>query len=50
MFDGLPHGMGILKWFDGNRYEGEFKYGKIEGTGTYYYKNGGNYTGSWVNG
>ena len=34
---------------DGSSYEGEFKNGKMEGTGTKVYANGNTYTGTFKN-
>jgi len=35
---------------DGNKYEGEWKEGVIDGEGTLYYANGNKYEGYWKNG
>ena len=29
-----PHGHGIMKWPNGNKYEGKWRYGKMSGQGT----------------
>ena len=38
-----------MYWNDGDKYEGEWKKGKREGRGIYYYKNGSRYEGIWNN-
>lgn len=35
--EGLPFGKGEYLWSTGERYEGEFEFGKREGKGTFYY-------------
>jgi hypothetical protein len=30
-----PHGEGVLTWFDGSEFKGEFDFGKISGYGVY---------------
>ena len=48
---GLRHGEGLMTWPSGDRYEGGFVDGKMEGEGTYYDKDGGIvYSGPWVQG
>jgi len=42
-------GKGIMIWTDGSRYEGDFKFGKIEGQGTKVFSNGNTYIGWWKN-
>ena len=41
-------GYGVYKYPSGARYEGNFKNGEIDGTGTCYYTDGSTYTGEWV--
>ena len=38
---------GILIWSDGDRYEGAFVHGKRDGQGTYYYKSGNKFVGTF---
>mgnify|MGYP001131685251 CR=1 FL=1 len=38
---------GILSYADGDRYEGEWKNGKMHGKGVYVYANGDRYDGEW---
>ena len=45
IFDNEPHGKGVFTYFNGDKYVGECKFGKIDGFGMYYYKNGSTYTG-----
>ena len=40
----------IFLYFDGDKYEGEFKDGKKHGQGTYKYKDGMIYVGEWKKG
>ncbi|MEM6724186.1 MAG: caspase family protein, partial [Bacteroidota bacterium] len=40
-------GTGTYVWGDGSRYEGEFKYSKLEGEGTYTWPSGLKYIGQW---
>lgn len=42
-------GKGVMNWPNGERFEGDFKMGKISGKGTKYYNNGNKYTGEWAN-
>ena len=53
-FDGKGRlfGKGSVEYFDGSerRYEGEFKEGKPQGEGTFYWKGGNTYTGMFENG
>lgn len=46
---GLRHGQGVGVWSDGSRYEGMWKYGAMNGKGTYTSK-GNKYEGMWKNG
>ena len=39
----------IVKTYNNGKYEGEFKNGKKEGIGIYYFNNGGRYEGEWKN-
>lgn len=58
-FNGHPHGYGEHIWGDStaktvkkqmcNLYRGNFNRGKREGLGTFFYMNGSQYTGQWVN-
>ena len=43
-------GRGVYIWPNGDRYEGEFEYNGMHGTGTLNYANGEKYIGSWVGG
>lgn len=43
------NGIGVYKYSDGTRYEGEFKNGIAEGKGICYYADGDMYTGEWKN-
>ena len=40
-------GKGFLFYADGDRYEGEWKDGRMHGKGSYYYGNGDKYEGEW---
>jgi len=48
--DGLPHGLGMIEWENGNTYRGDWEYGKPSGKGTYVWVNGDTYTGDFVDG
>ena len=39
-----------MTWKDGDRYDGEWRDGKMHGRGTMTYKNGGGYEGEWKDG
>lgn len=46
--DGQRHGYGSQFHANGNlKYEGDFMYNKMDGTGTFYYKNGDRYEGTF---
>ncbi len=46
--DGLKHGVGKMKYPNGDVYEGEWVDNKMQGEGTYTYKKSGDiYSGSW---
>lgn len=45
----LPHGYGTLVLDNGDKYEGEFKFGKKNGKGTYTWADGTTYVGEWKN-
>jgi hypothetical protein len=45
--DAGPEGKGELLCVNGDKYIGEFHWGKKSGTGTYSWKNGRRYTGQW---
>lgn len=52
--DGLPHGFGSLQFFNieagtCNYFEGQFKNGKKDGRGTFYYADGTKFEGEWQN-
>ncbi|MBR1765865.1 MAG: hypothetical protein IJ745_02345 [Bacteroidales bacterium] len=48
---GRRHGNGLMVFANGDRYEGDWKKGIIDGEGTYIYAQGGySYTGHWVKG
>ena len=54
LYKGLPHGMGTItfrkgKW-EGDKYIGEWKYGKYDGHGTYTWSHGEKYVGEWKGG
>lgn len=36
----MKHGYGVQTWLDGAKYEGEWRYGKADGKGTFYHANG----------
>jgi len=40
-------GKGTLFYVDGDRYEGEWKDGRMHGKGAYHYSNGDKYEGEW---
>jgi len=45
---GLPHGPnGIMKWSNGDVYEGNFWNGMQDGLGTFYFSDGSEYVGKW---
>jgi hypothetical protein len=48
--DGLPHGMGVWEKSNGERYEGYWKKGYKNHTGNYSWPNGGEITGTWLDG
>ena len=48
--DGIPNGVGILDYPDGDFYLGEWKNGQFHGQGTFTYTNGMKYEGEWKNG
>jgi len=43
------YGKGVVKYRDGNVYEGELRNGKMEGFGTLFYSVGNIYRGEWKN-
>ena len=48
---GKINGKGLMTWPNGDRYDGEWKKGIMEGEGTYTYANAGySYTGQWKKG
>ena len=47
VFNGRPHGVGVLALTDKGRYEGQFVAGKRQGQGKMFYPNGEFYNGSW---
>ncbi len=47
--DGIRHGYGVLNHANGERYEGQWFNGKIQGTGTLVSGNGDRYCGNFVN-
>ncbi len=48
--DGNLHGKGVIKYTNGDKYDGEFSSNKHSGTGTYWFKDGHKYTGDYLNG
>ena len=48
--NGKLHGLGIMKYVNGNKYVGEWKDGKKHGLGTHNFPNGSKYVGEWKNG
>ena len=49
LINGKREGRGIIKWDNGDIYNGEWKDDKKEGKGIYCYNNGQRYEGDWVN-
>jgi hypothetical protein len=47
--DEEPHGQGTMFWSDGDRYEGQWKLGSMEGHGNFCYANGDEYQGWFKN-
>eukprot|EP00918_Siedleckia_nematoides_P104958 GHVU01229154.1.p1 GENE.GHVU01229154.1~~GHVU01229154.1.p1 ORF type:complete len:166 (+),score=31.66 GHVU01229154.1:24-500(+) len=46
--DRQPHGLGVLRWDDGSKYEGEWRYGERHGLGVQRWKDGiTRYAGQW---
>lgn len=43
----IPNGHGVATFADGRRYDGEFKYGVLEGEATYTLDNGDTFIGTW---
>ena len=50
IFNGVPHGRGILTTSNGQEYDGEWKNGKEDGKGTFTYLNGDRFEGIYKNG
>lgn len=50
VFNGKPHGQGVLHWKNGDRYEGEFVNGLQHGQGTLSSHDGNLYFGGWDEG
>ena len=50
IFNGVPHGRGILTTRSGQEYDGEWKNGKEDGKGTFTYPNGDKFEGIYKNG
>ena len=48
--NGVPNGLGVLIFTNGNKYVGEFKDGKEHGQGTFTYPNGEKYVGEFKDG
>jgi|TARA_B100000959_G_scaffold59366_1_gene62251 hypothetical protein len=44
------NGQGTYIWSDGERYKGEWKYGKFSGKGIFIYRDGHKYVGHWEDG
>ena len=45
---GQPEGVGEFRWDDGERYQGEWRAGEMEGRGTWFNPNGSKfYEGEW---
>lgn len=47
---GEMSGIGKFTWFNGNVYEGNFRFNKMHGNGTMRLKNNQSYNGVWENG
>jgi hypothetical protein len=45
----VPHGRGIMRWDNGNTFDGEWYNGLISGHGRMTYANGDTYVGEWEN-
>lgn len=48
--EGMRHGIGVMVYKSGRRYEGQWAYDKREGVGYEYYANGHIYQGEYKNG
>ena len=46
----MRHGFGVLKFPDLRKYEGEWKFDKQHGKGTFYMSNGDKNAGEWKEG
>ena len=46
----MKEGRGTFFYFNGDRYEGEYKNDKKEGYGMYFYNNGDREMGNYING
>ena len=45
-----PQGNGVMRYTDGNKYDGEWEDGQRHGSGLMTYRNGDSYDGQWENG
>lgn len=48
-YDDIPHGSGQIEYVNKDTYKGEFKEGKRDGRGVYYFSEGTVYEGIWQN-
>jgi hypothetical protein len=48
LINGKRNGYGILRFTNGDHYEGGFKDDHMNGMGTFFYADGGKYVGSWM--
>lgn len=46
----VPHGRGIMRYFNGSIFSGQWVDGKMHGNGTVQWEDGASYSGQWVHG